>query len=139
MSNDKTKASGEQLAYANFLGKSALTGLGLLVITFVIYISGVLPNVVDINKLQDLWKLRVADYIHQANSPTGWQWVGMLNRGDILNYIGVAMLAGITILCYLRIIPIFIRKKDTTYLAISIIEIAILLLAASGILTAGGH
>ncbi len=139
MDNDKAKASQEQLVYADLLGKGALTGLGLLVITFIVYITGVLPNVVPFDKIQSYWKLRVHDYIHQANSPTGWQWVGLLNNGDILNYIGIVVLAGMTLICYLRLIPIFVRKKDTTYLVITIIEIAILLLAASGILTAGGH
>jgi len=139
MSNDKTKASEEQLTYANLLGKGAITGLGLLLITFIVYISGVLPNVVDFNSIQTYWKLRVNEYIHQTNSPTGWGWVGLLNNGDMLNFLGVAVLAGITIICYLRIIPIFIKKKDIPYLVITIIEIAVLLLAASGILTAGGH
>jgi len=136
---DKPKASEEQLAYANLLGKGAITGLGLLVITFFVYISGMLPNVVDFNSIQSYWKLRAAEYIHQANAPTGWGWVGLLNNGDMLNFLGVAVLAGMTVICYLRIIPIFIKKKDTPYLVITIVEIAVLLLAASGILTAGGH
>jgi hypothetical protein len=139
MDNDKTKASQEQLIYANLLGKGALTGLGLLVITFIVYMTGVLPNVVPIDKIPSYWKLRVGEYIHQANTPTGWKWVGLLNNGDILNYIGIVILAGMTVICYLRLIPIYARKKDTTYLVITIIEITILLLAASGILTAGGH
>jgi hypothetical protein len=139
MGNDKAKASQEQLVYANLLGKGALTGLGLLVISFIVYITGVLPNVVSFDKIQSYWKLRVGEYIHQANSPTGWKWVGLLNNGDILNYIGIVVLAGMTLICYLRLIPIFVRKKDTVYLVITIVEIAVLLLAASGILTAGGH
>ncbi len=139
MGNDKPKASEEQLAYANLLGKGALAGLGLLIITFIVYMAGVLPNVVDFDKIQSYWKLRVAEYIHQTNSPTGWSWTGLLNNGDMLNYIGVAVLAGMTVICYLGILPIFIRKKDTTYLIIALIEVAVLLLAASGILTAGGH
>lgn len=135
----KTKASEEQLAYANLLGNGAWAGLGLLIAGFIIYISGVLPNVVDFDKLQTYWKFRASEYILQANSPTGWHWLNLLNKGDMLNFIGIAALAGITIICYLRIIPIFIRKKDTTYLAIALLEVAVLLLAASGILTSGGH
>lgn len=139
MSNDKPKASEEQLVYANLLGKGALAGLGLLVSTFIVYISGILPNVVNFDSIQVYWKLRVVEYIHQTNSPTGWSWFGLLNNGDMLNFLGVAVLAGMTLICYLRIIPIFVRKKDTPYLIIAVLEIAILLLAASGILTAGGH
>jgi hypothetical protein len=139
MNNDKPKASEEQLAYANLLRKGAWTGLGLLLITFIVYIAGVLPNFVGFEKIQSYWKLRAAEYIHQTNAPTGWHWIGLLNKGDMLNYIGIVLLAGMTVICYLRVIPIFVRKKDTAYLVIAIIEIAVLLLAASGILTAGGH
>ncbi len=139
MSNDKPKVSEEQLVYAYLLGKGAWTGLGLLVITFIVYVTGVLHNVVSFDKIQSYWKLRVAEYIHQTNSPTGWNWIGLLNKGDMLNYIGIVLLASMTVICYLRLIPIFVRKKDAPYIVIAIIEVAVLLLAASGILTAGGH
>jgi uncharacterized membrane protein len=139
MSNGKTKASEEQLVYANLLGKGALTGLVLIVIIFAIYVSGVLPNVVDYDKIQSYWTLRASDYIHQTNSPTGWNWVGLLNKGDMLNLIGIAILAGMTIICYLRLLPVFLKKKDTVYTIITIIEIVVLLFAASGILKTGGH
>lgn len=139
MSNDKAKASEEQLVYASLLGKGAGLGLGVLLITFIIYVSGMLTNVIGLDKIERYWKLRVSEYIHQTGWPTGWHWIGLLNHGDILNYIGIALLAGMTVICYLRLIPMFARKKDVTYLVILIIEIGILLLAASGILTAGGH
>jgi hypothetical protein len=139
MNNERPRASEEQLAYANLLGVTTWIVLGLLIVVFFVYISGILPNVVDFGRLPEYWKLRVSEYIHHTNAPTGWQWLSHLDKGDMLNFIGITLLAGITIICYLRILPIFIRKKDTPYLVITIIEIAILLLAASGILTAGGH
>lgn len=139
MSNDKAKASEEQLVYASFLGRGTWIALGLLIVLFIIYISGVLPNVVDFEKIQSYWKLRVSDYIHQTNSPTGWGWVGLLNHGDMLTYIGITLLAGMTILSYLKVLPIFLKKKDKPYTIIILIELGVLLLAASGILTAGGH
>lgn len=79
------------------------------------------------------------DYIHTLNTPTGYGWIAMLGKGDYLNFIGIAILVGLTTSCYLVILPIFIRKKDTPYTVIIIVEIAILVLAASGILKDGGH
>jgi len=139
MAEQKAKASEEQLAYADFLGKGTWIALGLLVILFIIYISGVLPNVVDFEKIPMYWKMRASEYIHQANSPTGWGWVPLLTHGDMLPYVGIALLAGMTILSYLRILPIFLAKKDKPFTIIVLIELGVLLLAASGILTAGGH
>jgi hypothetical protein len=63
----------------------------------------------------------------------------MVGKGDFLNFIGIAFLSGVTILCYMVIIPIFFRKKDTVYGIIAIIEVAVLVLAASGLLRGGGH
>lgn len=136
--DEKAKASEEQLTYANLLGKGTWFALGILVVMFIVYISGVLPNVVDFKKLHIYWTLRASEYIHQAHAPIGWQWVRLIKHGDILNYIGITLLAGLTIVCYLRILPVFFRKKDIPYTIITIIEIVVLLLAASGILT-GGH
>jgi uncharacterized membrane protein len=139
MSNGKAKASEEQLIYANLLGKGTLIAFVLIIVIFAIYVSGVLPNVVAYDKIQSYWALRASDYIHQTNSPTGWDWVRLLNKGDMLNLIGVVILAGMTIICYLRLLPTFLKKKDMTYTIITIIEIVVLLFAASGILKAGGH
>ncbi|RJQ51357.1 MAG: hypothetical protein C4526_10250 [Nitrospiraceae bacterium] len=139
MNDNKPKASEEQLVYADLLSNGAWTGIGILVVTFIIYVSGLLPNIVEFDKLQTLWKLRAAEYIHETGAPTGWGWTSLLNNGDMLNFIGVAVLAGMTIVCYLRVVPIFVRKKDTVYLVITFLELFVLLLAASGILTAGGH
>jgi hypothetical protein len=57
----------------------------------------------------------------------------------MLNLLPVAFLSGLTILCYLAIIPGLMRKKDTAYVVISILEIIVLVVAASGILGSGGH
>ena len=139
MTNGKTKASEEQLAYAGVLNIGMWFGLAVLVVTFLVYISGLLPAFVAIDELPKYWKMRVHDYNVALNAPTGWGWAAMIGKGDYLNFIGIAILSGLTILCYLVILPILIRKKDTPYVVIAILEVAVLVLAASGLLKTGGH
>ncbi len=139
MSNDRTKASEEQIAYANILNTGMWIGLLVLVVFFIIYISGILPSFIPIEELPKYWGMKVKDYIHAMHAPTGWAWTAMIGKGDYLNFVGIAALAGLTVLCYLVILPIFIRKKDTPYVVIAILEVAVLVLAASGILKTGGH
>jgi putative copper export protein len=139
MSNEKTKASEEQIAYAKVLNVGMWFGLALLIITFFVYISGVLPSYVPINDLPKYWTMRVHDFNVALNAPTGWHWTAMVGKGDYLNFVGIAILSGLTILCYLVILPILARKKLTAYLVISVAEILVLALAASGLLKAGGH
>jgi len=133
------KASEEQMAYAGVLNIGMWLGLAVLVITFFIYLSGILPSYVPIDDLPKYWTLKVHDYNVKLNAPTGWGWAALVNRGDYLNFIGIAILSGLTILCYMVILPILIRKKDTPYVIIAIVEILVLSLAASGIMKVGGH
>jgi len=139
MTNEKTKASEEQIAYANVLNFGMWFGLFLLIVTFFVYISGVMPSYVPIDDLPKYWGMRVRDFNHTLNAPTGWNWVALVGKGDYLNFVGIAILSGLTILCYLRILPILSRKKDTAYVVIAIVEVLVLSLAASGLLKAGGH
>jgi putative copper export protein len=139
MSNEKTKASEEQIAYAKVLNVGMWFGLALLIITFFVYVSGVLPTHVPINDLPKYWTMRVHDFNVALNAPTGWHWTALVGKGDYLNFVGIAILSGLTILCYLVILPILIRKKDTPYVLIAIVEVLVLALAASGIMKVGGH
>lgn len=127
----------EQIAYANLLDIGMKLGLAALIVTFVIYLLGFLPNQIPINELPNLWKFSVHEFIEKTNMPTGWGWVKSINKGDYLNFIPLAFLGGLTILCYIRILPIFIKKKDTAYTVLTLLEILILVLAAAGIFKVG--
>jgi hypothetical protein len=127
----------EQMAYANLLDIGMKLGLLALVITFIIYLLGLLPNQIPINELPNLWKLRAHEFIEKTGLPTGWGWLKNINKSDYLNYIPIAFLGGLTILCYIRILPIFIKKKDTAYTILTLLEILILALAAIGIFKVG--
>lgn len=139
MQNDKTKASEEQMLYANILSWGTLVGIITLVTTFFLYVFNVLSPVIPIERLPELWKLKAHDYLHEGHLPKGWGWVSYAGHGDFINFIGIVMLAGLSVVSYLAILPIMIRKKDTAFAIMIVAEVLILLLAASGILTAGGH
>jgi hypothetical protein len=140
MANEKNnKASEEQMAYARVLNVGMWLGLAILVITFFIYLSGVLPSYVPIDDLPKYWTMRVHDYNVALNAPTGWHWTALIDKGDYLNFVGIAILSGLTILCYLVILPILYRKKSTAYVIIAIVEVLVLSLAASGVMKIGGH
>ena len=139
MSNEKTKASEEQMAYAGVLNIGMWSGLALLIVTFFVYISGVLPSFVPINDLPKYWTMRVHDFNVALHAPTGWGWAPLIGNGDYLNFVPIAILSGLTILCYLVILPILVRKKDTPYVVIATVEVLVLALAASGLLKVGGH
>ncbi|MBA4371655.1 MAG: hypothetical protein C0402_02200 [Thermodesulfovibrio sp.] len=135
----KVKASEEQVAYAKLLDLGMKMGLIMLVISFAVYLTGLLTPHVPVNDLPKYWSMPVKEYLAATNIHTGWSWVYQVGKGDFLNFIGIAFLSGVTIICYLRIIPILFRKKDTLYGVLAIIEVLVLVLAASGVLKSGGH
>jgi hypothetical protein len=106
--------------------------------TFVIYAFGIMEPYIALDKISQYWSLNVHDYLEHANIESGWAWLGFLKYGDFINFIGVAILAGVTILSYLAIVPTLLNNKDYIYALLALLEVIILSLAASGII-AGGH
>ena len=142
---EEITATPEQMAYAKLLDKGMKFGLFMLIVTFAIYMAaasspmGLLETHVPVKDLPKYWSMPVNEYLKHANITPGWAWATMLDRVDFLNFTGIAFLAGITILCYGRIVPIIYRQKDYVYTVIAVLEILVLTLAASGILHMGGH
>ncbi len=135
--NAPIEATPEQVIYANILNKGMLVGLITLFITFGIYAFGIMDPYIPVDKISEYWSMGVNDYLQTTKIPNGWGWTGMLQYGDFLNFIGVAILSGITILCYLAIIPTLLKNNDKVYAVIAILEVIVLSLAASGILASG--
>ena len=133
------KATPEQILYAKILERGMFIGLLILLITFGLYAFGIMDPYIPLDKISNYWSMNVNDYLHHANIKAGWAWVGMLKYGDFVNFIGIAMLAGVTILCYAAIVPTLLKSNDKVYAALAILEVIILTVAASGILGAGGH
>ena len=133
------EAGPEQVLYASVLAKGMYFGLVVLFITFAIYALGIIKPYVPLDEISHYWAMNVHDYLHHANIKAGWSWVGMLKYSDFLNFIGVAILAGVTIFCYLAICPILLRKGDKIYTVLALLEVLVLSLAASGIFKTGGH
>ena len=135
----KPKLLEEALIYAKVINTSRAIGLLILVVTFFIYLLVIIPPRIALNELSEYWGLSVKDYLTMTGTQIGWSWIGMLGYSDFMNFLPIAFICGITIICYLSIIPIFFRKKDKIYIWIAIAQILILLIAASGILNGIGH
>jgi hypothetical protein len=134
-----------QRLYARVLEVGTHVGFSILVITFILYVSGVLHPAVPPARLQDYWHLPAReylaavnrDYLGLASAPVGWQWLQCVGYSDYMNLIGIAALVSTTTVCFLAIIPKLYCQRRKTYLAIAVLEVLVLLLAASGLLTAG--
>ena len=139
------EAENEQLLYAKVLEIGMYIGLLVLFVTFALYVTGAVDPVVPLDQVSNYWNQGVHEYLEAVNRdhlqlerpPTGWAWVTMVGKGDFLNFVGISILGGITIICYLAITPMLLRKKDYAYLVMALLEVLVLSLAASGLLAVG--
>jgi hypothetical protein len=129
--------SREQLRYASLLDVGMLLGLAALVLAFIAYISGWLPVQVPLEKMPGLWTLSAPEYLRATGMPEGWGWLSLLGSGDVLPLVGIAILSGISGLCFIGLLPMYAKDRDPIYFAIAALEIAVLALAASGVLSVG--
>ena len=140
-----SEATKEQLLYARILEKGMLVGLVLLFVTFGLYVFGIMPAAVPLNEIAGYWSQPVHDYLEAINNnflhwdhlPTGWSWIKLIGKGDFINFIPIAILSGVTIMCYLAIVPGLFKRGDKAYAIMALAEVLILSLAASGLLAVG--
>lgn len=143
MTNTNTSANAQQqqleaFRYAHLLDWGARLGVLALIASFGAYMFGILPAHVPLEQLPSVWNLPVADYLQQTGTPTGWGWLSLAHKGDLSGLIGIAILASCSIPPLLGLIPLYLKRRDYVYAAICSTVIAVLVLAASGVLT-GGH
>ena len=128
----------EQLRYAMLLDWGTRIGLVVLVLSFAAYLLGLVEPHVPVSRLPELWSHPVGRYLELTQMPTGWGWLGLMHRGDIMGLVGIVILAGCSLLCLLALVPLYLGRGDKAFAVLCLVEVAVVLLAASGVLT-GGH
>jgi len=127
----------EQLRYARWLEWGTRAGLAALVLLFLAYGVGLVEPHVPHSRLPEVWNLPVSEFLVATGLPAGWGWLAFAHRGDIANLLGIAMLTGASLLALLALLPLYLRRRDRLYVALCLMQVAVLLLAASGVLTSG--
>jgi hypothetical protein len=128
----------ESLRYALLLDWSTRLGVLALLLAFASYVFGILPPHVPLDQLPSLWSLPVGSYLERTASPTGWGWMALAYHGDLANLVGIGLLAASSMAPLLGLLLLYAKRKDRVYAVICAVILAVLLLAASGLLT-GGH
>ena len=124
---------GAQQAFARWLDAGTKIGLVLLVAGFAAYATGAMTPQIPPQELARLWGLPLKEFLAATGAPTGWHWLPLAGRGDYVNYIAIVLLASIVPVAYLRMLPLLARHARL-YALIALLEIAVLLGAASGLL-----
>ena len=128
----------EQRVYARLLQVGSIAAAVLMVVTFTLYYAEWLEPAVPLTRLHHLWSLPVADFVRESGVSPGWGWVAALPSSDVLNLAVLAALAGLSVPCLLALVPIYAALGDRLFVALVLVEAAIIGLAATGLLS-GAH
>lgn len=126
--------SPEQRRYAQFLAWGARAGFVVLVAAFAAYLAGALPAYVPLAQLPALWHLPATAYRDATGVPLGWAWIAHVGHGEFASLAGIAILAGCSLASLVAVLVSFHRRGDRAYVAITLALIAVMAIAASGVL-----
>ncbi len=136
MSEEGARISPDQRRFAAVLEAGMRCGLVLLVLGLVAYVAGWVAPAVPLESLPQYWGMSVAEYHRATGAPDGWGWLAHFGAGETLPMVGIAVLCSAALLAIIVLLISCVRRRDWPYVAIASLEIAVLLLAASGVLTA---
>ena len=119
----------DQDVYARWLDRLVQVVFVLTAVVFALYVFGALRPFLALDALPALWRLPLAQYLERSGAPVGWAWLPLVGRADYLNLAAVALFALMTLVCYLRVIPLLPRLQAVLALA----QVLVLLAAMSGL------
>ena len=126
-----------QHRYARALAWGTRIGLALLVIGFAAYLLGMTPHI-PMERVPVLWSRPASELLAEAGLKPGWHWATLVPRSDMLVLAAIAFLASCSLGALAAVLPIFRQRREYVFVAICILQVGVLLVAASGLL-AGGH
>jgi len=139
MDNDK-KSHGidkVQLVYAQVLENVSHIGIAFLTVGYLAYVLQLLPLSVPIDIIAGNWHLKASEMQHKLHTPSGWSFLhntAILLKGDIISYLSIFYLAMATIVCLAFATITFYREKNYVYTTLAVLQVVVLLVAASGLI-----
>ncbi len=127
-------ALGAQETYGRWLAWGTRIALVLLLLAYAAYMIDTFAAHVPIERLPELWGLPASTFLERTGAQPGWGWVALLPADDMIVLAAIALLVSSSIPCLAVVIPLFRERGESLFVAICVLQIAVLFLAASGVL-----
>ncbi len=126
-------------AYADGMEVGVWACLAGLSVAYALYLFGFLPPHATVEQVMASWHLPAGQFREACAMYAGWSWLMAFREGDYLSLLLIAFLASISIGCSIRLIPFLVKERDLPLLFIALVQLAVMVLAASGWVSGGGH
>jgi hypothetical protein len=130
-----------QLAYAKTLDYVSHAVMLAMAAGYIVYMLQLLPLEVPVETIAGNWHLSASAMQAKLHPSCGWSCFSSLTallHGDAVSYASVIFLALATLICLASAAAVFFSEKKHLFLAITMLQVLVLLVAASGIMT-GSH
>lgn len=122
--------------YARVLAMVVPVAFSLTVLTFLLYVSGIVEPVVPLKDVQELWTAGAHSALDAAGLEAGFSWMLQWKSADTMCLIALALLASATpVACFAAGIQ-YLRRREWALGIIALVQMAILGVAMSGLVVA---
>ncbi len=135
--NHPGHADPDQERYARVLAWCTGVSFAALIALFGTYLTGVFAPFLSHEQLPELWRLPAAEMLRATGQHGGWDWAHRIDRIDVATLGGIALLALCPVLPLMAVMPIYWRMNRRLLFAICALEVAVIVLAASGVVGSG--
>lgn len=125
-----------QRVFARSLRAVSTVALVLVAAAFGLYASGIAPGRISPAEAAASWHLPASELQERSGDAVRWQGLRSLLAGDALSLACLAFLTSGSMLCLLRILPTLLAERRRLLALFVAAEVAVLAVAASGILAA---
>lgn len=132
MGVEKPEDTWLQERFARWLDAGTRIAFVASLVTFALYVFGLVAPRIPLSSLPQLWTLPLPAYLERTASPTGWDWLHLIGYGDYLSYAGIALFALVIIVCDLAIIAPLLRRGERLMALLAAAQVFVLVAAASG-------
>jgi hypothetical protein len=122
----------ENSVYARVLWIASLIGFFIAVITFLLYLSGIMVPRIPLGEIPGIWFLSSGEVMRLYGIPMGWGWLRLIARSDMACYAALAFIASGTIIALISVFIVYLSRRNLLYALIILLQLIVLCLAASG-------
>ncbi|MFP4374386.1 MAG: hypothetical protein ACLFPO_08645 [Spirochaetaceae bacterium] len=120
--------------YARILRRVVNFGTIFMLVSFVIYAFDILPSVTAADRVPTAWHLPADEGAPLIGRPPLWHWLSHPDRPDLLTLGSLTVLAATTPIAFIALSVRFLRRRDFAYALMVLMQLGVLLLAASGMI-----
>jgi len=116
--------------FATLARWGARLALLAMLVSFALYVTGVLPPLVALQRVPGLLYEGSDVFMRQQAMPPGWSWLRHVGRGDLLTLASLVALQLVVMVAYVGAIPLLLRRRDWVYLGLVLLQLLVFALAA---------